>query len=288
MGSNVAEPALEAELSRPLSPEQATSRPVLRPWTRGRLTAFVKLHSLAWELGCAALTVVYVVLAFQQDQGTYGVVSIAVLAIAGIFLIEFSVRCYDSPSRLVYLRHHWLDLVSSIPVVGPLRVLRLLRLGAFFRLGATARAFGTGAASSEKVPGGVGLWLLGPILIIVWVAAAYGFFELEHGINPRITSFADALYFAFVTATTVGNGDVTPVTAAGKVLTGILIFLGIGLLGFASAQLTAKLLPQRNEFAELKETLARQEQLLREIRHRLDAESGSPALEPSLIIPIPA
>ena len=86
MGSNVAEPALEAELSRPLSPEQATSRPVLRPWTRGRLTAFVKLHSLAWELGCAALTVVYVVLAFQQDQGTYGVVSIAVLAIAGISL----------------------------------------------------------------------------------------------------------------------------------------------------------------------------------------------------------
>ncbi len=245
------------------------------------MTAFVQRHSVAWELGNAAITIVYVILAFQQDQGTYGVVPIAVLAIAGIFLLEFSLRFYDSPSRLVYLRHHWLDLVSCIPVVGPLRVLRLLRLTAFFRLGATARVFGLGMSAREKVPGGTGLWLLGPILIIVWVASAYGYFELEHGINARINTFGDALYFAFVTASTVGYGDVTPVTAAGKVLTGVLIFVGIGLLGFASAQVTAKLLPQRNEVAELKSTLARQEQLLREIKGRLDAQFEARSLEPA-------
>jgi hypothetical protein len=65
------------------------------------------------------------------------------------------------------------------------------------------------------------------------------------------------------------------------VLTGLLVFVGIGLLGFASAQLTARLLPQRNEVAELKETLARQEQLLKEIKARLDEQA--PIIEPVAI-----
>jgi voltage-gated potassium channel len=251
-----------------------------RPLTRGRVTAFVERHSVAWELGNAAITVVYVVLAFQQDQGTAGLVS-GVLAISGIFLLEFSLRFYDSPSRLNYLKRHWLDLVSCIPVVGSLRALRLLRLTAFFRLGATARVFGLGVSASEKVPGGTGLWLLGPILVIVWVAAAYGYFELEHGFNPRINNFGDALYLSFLTATTLGNEGVAPVTEAGRVLSGLLVFVGIGLLGFASAQLTAKLLPQRNEVAELKETLARQEQLLKEIKARLDEQAAASILEPA-------
>ena len=74
-----------------------------------------------------------------------------------------------------------------------------------------------------------------------------------------------------MTARTVGYGDVTPVTAEGKVLTVVLIFVGIGLLGFASAQLTAKLLPQRNEVAELKATMDRQAQLLQELNARLES-----------------
>ena len=251
-----------------------------RVWTGGRVTKFVESHALAWEIGSAALTVAYVVLAFQADQGN-STVNIAVLAIAGIFVVEFGLRLYDSPSRIAYLRHHWLDIVTCIPVVGQLRALRLLRLLAFVRLGATARAFGIGVSGSKRAPGGTGLWLLAPVLIIVWVAAAYGYYELEHGLNPRISTFADALYFAFVTASTVGYGDVTPVTEAGKVLTGLLIFVGIGLLGFASAQLTAKLLPQQNEIADLQAAMHRQEQLLRDLHARIDRHLGNSAIAAS-------
>ena len=242
-----------------------------RAWTRGRVTAFVKRHALAWELVMAGLTVVYVVVAFLQDQGSAGLVLIATQILAGIFVIEFSVRFYDSPSRRVYLRNHWLDIVTCIPVVGSFRALRLVRLLAFVRLGASLRAFGLGAAASERVHGGAGLWVLAPIMIVVWVAAAYGFYTLEGGVNPHIKTFGDAMYFALVTASTVGYGDVTPVTSEGKVLTGLVIFVGIGLLGFASAQLTAKLLPQRNEAAELRATVDRQCELLNELNTRLDA-----------------
>ena len=245
-----------------------------RPLTRGRVSAFVARHALAWELVTAGMTLIYVVLAFLQDQGAAGLI-VAVGTLAAIFLIEFAVRFYDSPSRMGYLRHHWLDLVTCIPVVGPFRALRLVRLVGFVRLGATARSFGVGAAASERLGGGGGLWVLAPILIIVWLAASYGYYELEGGINPHVKTFADALYFSFVTASTVGYGDVTPVTAEGKVLTGVLIFVGIGLLGFASAQLTAKLLPQRNEVADLRARIDLQTQLLQDLKSQLDAVSVS-------------
>jgi voltage-gated potassium channel len=246
----------------------------IRAWTRGRVTSFVKRHTLAWELVMAALTVVYVVVAFLQDQGSAGLVLVVTQVLAGIFVIEFSLRFYDSPSRRVYLRNHWIDIVTCIPVVGSFRALRLVRLLAFFRLGASLRAFGLGAAASDRVHGGAGLWVLAPIMLVVWVAAAYGFYTLEGGVNPHIKTFGDAMYFALVTGSTVGYGDVTPVTSEGKVLTGLVIFVGIGLLGFASAQLTAKLLPQRNEVAELRATMDRQCELLNELNARLDAVTG--------------
>jgi voltage-gated potassium channel len=246
----------------------------LRAWTRGRVTAFVAAHRLTWELFTAGFTVVYVVLAFLQDQGSSGFVTTGVAVLAAAFILEFTLRLYDSPSRKTYLFNHWLDIVTCIPVVGPFRVLRLIRLFGFIRLGATARGYGVGAAASARLPGGVGIWVLAPILITVWLAASYGYYEIEGGVNPNIKTFGDALFYSFITASTVGYGAATPVTQEGKILTGVLIFLSIGLLGFASAQLTAKLLPQRNEVADLKATIDRQCQLLEDLHSRLDSVTG--------------
>jgi voltage-gated potassium channel len=234
----------------------------------------VHRHRLAWELLTAGLTVVYVVLAFLQDQGSTGLVTVCVEVLAAAFILEFGLRLYDASSRKAYLRNHWLDIVTCIPVVGPFRVLRLIRLFGFIRLGATARAYGVGAAASDRLPGGVGLWVLAPILITVWLAASYGYFEIEGGVNPHVRTFGDALFYSFITASTVGYGAVPPITAEGKILTGVLIFLSIGLLGFASAQLTAKLLPQGNEVADLKATVDRQCKILEELNARLDAVTG--------------
>lgn len=217
----------------------------------------------------AGLTMVYVVLAFLQDESRKGVLLPAVLVLAGVFLLEFSARLYDSASRLQYLRGHWLDLVTCIPVAGTFRALRLLRLLAFFRLGRSARQLAMGHKESVA---GSSAWILAPMLLIVWIAASYGYYELEGGVNPHIQSFADALYFSFITASTVGYGDVTPVTPEGKVLTGILIFVGLGLLGFASSQLTAKMLFQKDEVSELKRAVERQSHLLEQLIKKIEAE----------------
>ena len=56
---------------------------------------------------------------------------------------------------------------------------------------------------------------------------------LEHGVNRHVATFGDAMYWSFITVTTVGYGDISPVTPAGRILAGLLIFAGIGVVGLA-------------------------------------------------------
>src|SRR5438105_819750 len=78
-----------------------------KPLKRGSLTAFVRSHRLAWELAMAALTLVYVALSLIVDEGAGAAVNAAVAILAVLFLAEFSLRCWDSKSRVGYLREHW-------------------------------------------------------------------------------------------------------------------------------------------------------------------------------------
>jgi hypothetical protein len=99
------------------------------PAMRGRLTAFVKRYEFIWDVVMGVLTVVYVALAFSDDSAI-GLGYYAIWSLSAVFLLEFSARCWDAPGRRDYLRGHWLDLITSVPVPGvpSLRVIRLLRL----------------------------------------------------------------------------------------------------------------------------------------------------------------
>src|SRR5213076_991675 len=96
-----------------------------------------------------------------------------------------------------------------------LRVLRFARLLRFVRIAALMRAFLFGRQAGPDGLGASG-WLLGPLLIIFW--------SVEHIKNVDITSYGNALYLSFLTATTLGYGDVRPVTPEGKTIAGLVIF----------------------------------------------------------------
>jgi len=186
----------------------------------------------------AALAAVYLGVGFSIDEG-HGAPTFIIGALAVLFLTEFGVRWWDTPSRRLYLRGHWLDLVSCIPLVGGLRALRILRL---LRLGAALRIFSLAEHEAEVHQRHDSWWFLGPVLAVVWLGASAAYWSLEHDVNPSLHTFGDALYWSFITATTVGYGDITPTTPEGRILAGVLIFVGIGLVGFASAQLTQRLM----------------------------------------------
>jgi voltage-gated potassium channel len=76
------------------------------------------------------------------------------------------------------------------------------------------------------------LSILGNSLIVLF---SYLFYILEIGINPRLHSFVDALWWGFATATTTGYGDITPITVPGKILGMIAMLLGTALFAMFTA-----------------------------------------------------
>jgi voltage-gated potassium channel len=237
----------------------------------------------------AGLTLVYVALSVLADEGVDQLIGAVLAALALVFFLEFAVRFLDADSRLEYLKEHWIDLVTCLPAIGPLRVLRLLRLVGLLRLTHQMREIALieadRATSSESSP----TWIVWPTALLLWLGAADGFWIVERGHNPAIHNFGDALYLAFITVTTVGYGDVRPVTAEGRVIAGALVFLGLGLLGFISAQLTARWLRTEHKETEIEAKLAELTDEIRALRtammeQRSDAANqghhdATPALE---------
>ena len=197
-----------------------------------------------------------------------GIVNDVIVVLAVLFFAEFSLRCWDAPSRLRYLRDHWIDLLTCLPAIGPLRLLRLVRLLGLLRLAHEIREVATASSAAEDKPSPT--WIVWPTALLLWLGASEGLWLVEKGHNDAIQNFGDAVYLAFITATTVGYGDFRPITPEGKVIAGALVFLGLGLLGFISAQLTSRWLRVddqqrtidsqlraiRQELAELKKLVA--------------------------------
>jgi voltage-gated potassium channel len=76
---------------------------------------------------------------------------------------------------------------------------------------------------------------LGYMLLGITFTFGSIFYLLEFGINPALHSYLDALYWALVTISTVGYGDITPVTELGKVVSMFGIIFGIGMISFVTS-----------------------------------------------------
>ena len=76
---------------------------------------------------------------------------------------------------------------------------------------------------------------LGYILLTVVFSFASVLYVVEYGVNPNIKSFLDALYWALVTVSTVGYGDISPVTDVGKMVAMVGIIFGIAMISFVTS-----------------------------------------------------
>jgi voltage-gated potassium channel Kch len=107
---------------------------------------------------------------------------------------------------------------------------------------------------------------------------AAGIYRVEHGTNPHIQSLGDALWWAIVTATTVGYGDISPKTPEGRIIA-VLMLVGIGVIGAFTATVASFFVTQDEapDFQQMEARLARVEAKLDDLHGRDSRDTSGPA-----------
>lgn len=148
-----------------------------------------------------------------------------------MFLGDFVYRLYKAPSKMQFMKWGWIDLVSSIPTFDYFRAGRALRL---IRLLRVLRAFRStkvllNHVFRKKTHGAMTSALIIAILMIIFSSIAI--LQVETDTSSNIKTAEDALWWAYVTITTVGYGDKFPVTTEGRLIAISLMTVGVGLFG---------------------------------------------------------
>ena len=162
------------------------------------------------------------------------------------FAVDYLVEFFISTDKPRYVKSQWASLLivisqflALLPALGFLGILRGSR--ALRVVGTVARVIGIGAASKERgrrffkeKAASVAFGLAGFTLI----SSAVAFTIAEDvGDQRRIQSFFDALWWSAATITTVGYGDIYPVTAAGRVIAVFTMVVGISTLAVVTARI---------------------------------------------------
>ncbi len=147
-----------------------------------------------------------------------------------VFVLEYGVRLWaaERPLRYAISPYAIVDLVAILPVLAGVFDTRALRLIRWLRILKLARFL-----EEDRWLGREGLIVARIIFTLISIILIYSgaIYQVEHPVDPNVFgSFLDAMYFAVVTMTTVGYGDVTPVSDAGRILTVMMILTGIALI----------------------------------------------------------
>ncbi len=164
------------------------------------------------------------------------------LVVSAIIAFEYVGRFILARNKLEYIVNplSMADLIAIIPFFQPFRVLRFLVIGArFLRIAYRYRHFAMGltfifrAVSFE-------FYFIFSFFLLFFFASLLIMYSLEAGAgNPQIRSLFDALYLVVITMTTVGYGDITPVTWEGKVLSMLIGAGGLFLFSVSVATVSA-------------------------------------------------
>ena len=151
-------------------------------------------------------------------------------ALWGLFFVEFAAKFALAPVKRHYVREHWLDaLIVLLPFLKVLRVVQLARALPALRLLVFG---GRGSQSTLEL---LKRRRLGQLAIIsgmvILIGASLGFLLEAGAPGSRIEDFGDALWWSAALVTTIGS-DLYPVTAAGRILSFLIMIYAIGIFTY--------------------------------------------------------
>ena len=212
---------------------------------------------------------------FRRDPRIEAVLDLADFVICIAFAIDFAVSLWTAPNRVRYLlTWGWLDLLSSIPALDFARwgrIARIARITRVLRSIRAARMLSTAILARRRQSTLLVALLLALVLI---TASSTAILHYETAAGANIKTAENALWWAFATITTVGYGDLYPVTMEGRIIAAILMTAGVGLFGAFSAALAAWFLVPEDEATDAEIAALREEmRLMREAIERLAQHS---------------
>ncbi len=175
-----------------------------------------------------------------------------------LFTIEYALRLYSSPNRRAYAFSFFgvVDLLALLPTylslffVGThyllvVRILRILRIFRVFRLKSYMQQAGFLAAAFKTSQHKITVFFLSLLLLVtIFGAVLYVVEGPKHG----FTSIPKSIYWAVVTLTTVGYGDISPKTPLGQAIASMVMITGYAIIavptGIFTAELTRTMRPQ--------------------------------------------
>ena len=156
-----------------------------------------------------------------------------------VFVVDYVVSLWLADDRWRWFKHNLFTLLTiALPMLRPLRLLRLL----------------------------------------MYVGALAVYSVEREASGSTITDFGTALWWAFVTVTTVGYGDFSPVTFQGKIIAVVLMFTGIALIGIVTATLASWIVDQVNLETDRRED-AREKEVAKEAAQEAIATSANPEID---------
>jgi voltage-gated potassium channel len=161
------------------------------------------------------------------------------------FSIEYALRVYAAPDRKKYIFGFWgiIDFISVFPSIFSLwitgyqtiQILRIVRLLRVFKVLRLFRFIAEAYALAEIMKSSLyKIAVFMSLIFVVVLLLGSGMYVIEEG-TPGFESIPASIYWSIVTITTVGYGDVSPVTGLGKFVSSIIMLAGYALIAVPTA-----------------------------------------------------
>ena len=182
-----------------------------------------------WPLlaGSLAFLISYSWRVISDLQGSGEAAALGVMTVIWLlFAVDYVVRlALAAPKGPWFRRHIFALLIVLMPALMPVRLLRVVTTTPLLQ-----RSKGTAIRSR------IGIYGAGAAMVLIWMAAL-GVLDAERASREaNIQTFGEAIWWAFVTITTVGYGDYYPVTALGRTVAVLLMAGGVAVLSVVTAR----------------------------------------------------
>jgi voltage-gated potassium channel len=185
------------------------------------------------------------------------------------FAVEFATMMIVTPRRWEWIRHHPLDVVIVL-FTSPFmpaswqaaRMFRLLRVARLFRV-----------FSMRNLISLEGIKAAAFVAAFVVVGGGAVFAAVERGSNPAVNSTFDGVWWAVTTVTTVGYGDISPTTDAGRMIGMMVMLVGIGFVALFTAYIAERFVNASKTVSEHEKALLAELQTISARLHRLEADA---------------